>query len=221
MNTVINDLRYFTSFMLNSNSMEKPFSQACENNKDPILKILKVAFRDCNNVLEIGSGTGQHAVYLAKNLPHLQWQPSDQKHNLEGIKSWISDSSLSNIYQPIELNVSNLPFDHSKFDAVFSANTIHIMDSNEVECFFNLVGDILLPGGKLCVYGPFNYNGNYTSESNMRFDEMLRNRDEKMGIRDFEWINSLALNVGLEFLEDHEMPANNRLLEWQKKNNSK
>lgn len=196
--------------------MEKPFSQACENNKKYILKVLKNAFKNSQNVLEIGSGTGQHAVYFAEKLPHLIWHPSDKTENLEGIKLWIDEACLSNINDPSELNVNNIPCNFKSFDAVFSANTFHIMGKNEVECFFEVVCTVLVEGGKLCVYGPFNYNGKYTSESNKNFDRMIQKRNSESGIKDFEWVNSLAQASGCKLLKDHEMPANNRLLEWKK-----
>ncbi len=195
--------------------MEKPYSQACENNKAHILEVLKDAFEHSKNVLEIGSGTGQHAVYFAEKLHHLNWQPSDKAENLDGIKLWINEAKLPNINDPVELDVTNLPWKTDKFDAVFSANTFHIMSRYELECFFKCVVSVLTESGRLCVYGPFNYDENYTSESNKNFDKWLKKRDEDSGIKDFEWVNSLARSSGLTLQQDHEMPTNNRLLEWK------
>jgi SAM-dependent methyltransferase len=196
--------------------MEKPYCQSSENNKDHILLVLKDAFRDAKTILEIGSGTGQHAVHFARNLPHLNWQPSDLEINLSGIKRWLDEALLPNIREPVLLDVNELPWEVGEFGGVFTANTLHIMAKAEIENFFQGIGQILKDHGTLCIYGPFNYNGKYTSASNERFDGWLYSRNPKSAIRDFEWVNSLAENVGLALTQDHEMPANNRLLEWRK-----
>ncbi len=196
--------------------MEKPFSQSCENNKEPILAVLKEAFREASLVLEIGSGTGQHAVHFARNLPHLTWQPADLAGNIPGMKLWFEEADLPNIREPVVLNVADALWPVEEADAVFSANTLHIMGKPEVECMFDGIEPRLRKGGTLCVYGPFNYGGKYTSESNEKFDAWLKEQDPKSGIRDFEWVNSLAEKAGLKLVKDHEMPANNRLLEWRK-----
>ena len=196
--------------------MSKPFSQACENNKAPILQVLKHAFSDVSQVLEVGSGTGQHAVYMAEHLPHLQWQPSDQAVYLRGVRLWCSEYAGSNLLAPVELDVTQAQWPEVKADGVFTANTLHIMSWAMVEAFFQGVGALLPEGGKLCLYGPFNYQGAYSSESNQAFDHFLRERDPLSGIRDFEAIAELAESAGLVLEADHEMPANNRLLEWRK-----
>ena len=193
---------------------EKPFSQASENNKAPILKILKAAFENTKTVLEIGSGTGQHAVYFASNLPHLKWQPTDREIEFSGITLWLDESGLTNIYEPLVLDVNNLPWKVGDFDGVFTANTLHIMSKVDIENMFLGIGQVLSDDGTLCIYGPFNYSGEYTSESNERFDGWLYKQNPESAIRDFEWVNSLAENIGLTLIHDHTMPANNRLLEW-------
>lgn len=195
---------------------QKPFSQASENNKDHILNILKESFQHTSKVLEIGSGTGQHAVYFASNLPHLIWQPSDVDTDLSGIKIWLDEAGLSNIQDPINLDVNDLPWQIGNYDGVFTANTLHIMAKPEIENMYHGISEAIGDNGRLCIYGPFNYNGQYTSESNERFDGWLYNRNPDSAIRDFEWVNSLAENAGFELIKDHEMPANNRLLEWKK-----
>ncbi len=194
--------------------MEKPFSQSSENNKDYILNVLKEAFQDTNSVLEIGSGTGQHAVHFARNLPHLNWQPSDIEINLPGIGLWLYESELPNIKEPVLLDVNKLPWEVGKFEGLFTANTLHIIAKAEIENLFQGIAQVLKDHGTLCIYGPFNYDGEYTSPSNERFDGWLYRQNPKSAIRDFEWVNSLAENVGLVLTQDHEMPANNRLLEW-------
>ena len=167
-------------------------------------------------MLEIGSGTGQHAVYFATHLPHLSWQPSDRGDYLQGLRERIAHEGPPNLQASVELDVRALPWRVEPVDAVFTANTLHIMGWEEVEDFFRGVGSVLTAPGLLCIYGPFRYRGAYTSESNAQFDEYLRARDPRSGIRDFEDINRLALSRGLRLLADHAMPANNQLLIWHK-----
>jgi hypothetical protein len=181
----------------------KPFSEACERNRAPILAVLKRVLAQSRRVLEIGSGTGQHAAYFAPELPHLVWQASDIAEHLPGIRQWVSAPP------PIELDVDR-PWPVIEADAVFSANTCHIMSWPQVERLFAGIG--ALAPRVLALYGPFNYNGRHTSESNARFDAMLRGRDPASGIRDFEAIVALAARHGLQLQEDNAMPANNRLL---------
>lgn len=195
--------------------MQKPFSQACENNKAPILSVLEQAFAEAESVLEIGSGTGQHAVWFAGHLPHLLWQPSDQEVNLAGMQLWFDEAALANLLPPVALDVTQPHWPVRQTDAIFTANTLHIMAWDAVQAFFARVPEVLAPGGKLCVYGPFNYNGAYTSESNAHFDQWLAEQCPVSAIRDFEHVNRLAEEAGLSLIADHAMPANNRLLEWQ------
>ena len=187
----------------------KPYAEACERNSEPILAVLKRVFRHAKAVLEIGSGTGQHAAYFAAELPHLSWQASDIAEHLEGIRQWG--------VEPIELDVDK-PWPPVEADAAFSANTAHIMSWPQVERMFEGVARILPRGGLFALYGPFHYGGRPTSESNARFDAMLRARDPGSGVRDFEHIRALAGRCGLAFLEDNAMPANNRLLVFEKEN---
>lgn len=168
------------------------------------------------SVLEIGSGTGQHAVFFARNMPHLYWHTSDCEENLPGIQLWIDDAHLENISAPCVLDVLNSKWPEKTTEAVFSANTTHIMSRKQVEAMLSGIGTLLSKGNKFLLYGPFNYNNSYTSESNKRFDEWLQNRDPLSGIRDFEKLNRLAEQAGLVLQEDYEMPANNRLLYWKK-----
>lgn len=195
--------------------MQKPFSQACENNKAPILSVLEQAFAEVKSVLEIGSGTGQHAVWFARYLPHLRWQPSDQEVNLAGMHLRFDEESLANLLPPVVLDVTQPHWPVRQTDAIFTANTLHIMAWDAVQALFARVPEVLVPGGKLCVYGPFNYKGAYTSESNARFDQWLAEQSPVSAIRDFDQVNRLAEEAGLSLIADHAMPANNRLLEWQ------
>jgi len=196
--------------------MNKSFSQACENNKKPILQIIKTIFLESTTVWEIGSGTGQHACYFAHHLPHLNWQPTDKKENLEGINCWIKESGLTNLHNCRALNVTDNQWPCQSIDALFTANTLHIMHWQEVECFFSGLANCLTEQSTICIYGPFNYNGQYTSDSNKQFDLWLKARDPQSGIRDFEAIETLAKSAKLIIKNDFSMPANNRLLVFQK-----
>ena len=195
---------------------DKPFSESCVQNRDPILAVLRVWFADRRHVLEIGSGTGQHAVYFAPELPHLVWQTADVPPHHAGIRAWLDDAALPNVRPPLALDVNQTGWRSGRYDAVFSANTLHIMSWPEVEQFFAGMGEVLEPGGVLAVYGPFNYNGAYTSESNARFDAWLKARDPASGVRDFEAVDALARAQGLILQQDIAMPANNRSLVWRK-----
>lgn len=197
--------------------IEKPFSESCEQNKHVILDVLNTEFSGINTVLEVGSGTGQHAVFFAQQLPHLQWQCSDCAEALAGISAWLDEAALQNTKPPVELDVSSSDWPDCCYDAVFSANAVHIMSWQAVVDMFAGIGNILTDTGVLCLYGPFNYNGNYTSESNARFDSWLKQRDQLSGIRGFEDLDSLATGIGLTLINDHAMPANNRTLVWQRR----
>ena len=197
--------------------MTYSISEACERNKEPILRILTNALAHSRVVLEIGSGTGQHAVHFATHLPHLTWQPSDREEYLPGLRERIAHDGPSNLRPAIELDVHNLPWPVGPVDAIFTANTLHIMEWAAVEDLFRGVGSILSAPGVLCVYGPFRYAGRYTSASNAEFDKFLQARDPQSGIRNFEDVNILAGEQGLYLLGDHVMPANNQLLVWKKR----
>jgi len=190
-------------------------SEACERNKDPILQVLRGAFAASGAVLEIGSGTGQHAVYFASHLPKLSWQPSDTAEYLPELRARIAAEHAVNIKPPVELDVRRHPWPVAGIDSVFSANTLHIMGWEAVQEFFHGVGALLGRDGILCVYGPFRYAGRYTSESNAAFDQFLQARDAASGIRDFEAVEALAAGEGLELQADHDMPAHNRTLVWR------
>ena len=195
-----------------------PYSQACENNKGPILSVLHQAFANSHQVLEIGSGTGQHAVHFAAGLPHLSWQPSDQPLYLADLSSRVSravnDLALTNLRQPVALDIRQHTLPAQRFDAIFTANTLHIMSWSVVQQLFARLPMLSTDNAKLCIYGPFNYNGAFTSSSNAAFDANLKSRDSTMGIRDIEAVLALAAEAGFMLENDHEMPANNRLLQF-------
>ena len=238
--------------------IDKPFSPACERNREPILAVLREHFAGCRQVLEIGSGTGQHAVHFAAAMPWLQWQCSDRADCLPGIQQWLDEAALANTPAAIELDVADaawpspaqpptptLPrtqgreasgFDAARssalsplplagdgwgegvsgFDAIFSANTLHIMGWTEVQAFFAVVGEVLADAATVVIYGPFNDAGAYSSDSNRDFDAWLKARDARSGIRDFEAVDGLARALGLRLVADVAMPANNRCLVWRR-----
>jgi cyclopropane fatty-acyl-phospholipid synthase-like methyltransferase len=194
----------------------KPFAEACERNRAPILEVLRVELAGKKRLLEIGSGTGQHAVYFAAELPELVWQTSDLAEAHPGIAAWLAEAGLANVLPPLTLDVCQSDWPSERYDAVFSSNTAHWMSWSEVECLFAGVGGVLEPGGVFCLYGAFNDGGAYTSESNARFDRWLRARDPSSGIRDFEAVDALAGRAGMGLVKDYPMPANNRMLVWSR-----
>lgn len=200
------------------NQPQKPYSESCDQNRDPILEIIKPVLANSSSILEIGSGTGQHAVYFARNMPHLQWHTSDRREYHQGINIWLQEAALPNTHEPLELDVTHSNWPKLAVDAVFSANTCHIMHWPDVVAMFKGVGMLLPENGHFLVYGPFNYDGKYTSESNERFDEWLKSRDPLSGVRDFSELNKLAIANNLALVKDYSMPANNRILHWHKQN---
>ncbi len=194
---------------------DKPNAPASGRNRDAILEVIKSEFATCHSVLEIGSGTGQHAVYFADAMPSLQWQTSDLAENHPGIDSWIADSGLENVRRPILIDVEHAEGIDGIYDGIFSANTAHIMSIHGVSCMFDVVGRVLSPGGVFCLYGPFNQDGKFTSESNEHFDQSLRSRDAAMGIRDLEELDNFAARMSMCRLRQYAMPANNMLVVWR------
>lgn len=195
--------------------MSKQFSAAYERNHEPILVCLRTFFANTNRVLEVGSGTGQHAVYFGAGLPHLTWQTSDLPQNHASILAWQQQAQLPNVLPPITLDMCAPDWPSAPFDAVFTANTCHIMAWPQVEQLFAGAGQLLPSGGLLCVYGPFNYAGQFTSAGNASFDAKLRQQSVQMGIRDFEALDELAVAAGFALQVDQAMPANNRMLLWR------
>ena len=212
--------------------MSKPYSESCERNQSPIAAVLQRCFSTARHVLEIGSGTGQHAVHFATVMPWLQWQCSDHCQHLPGIRQWLQDAGLGNTPAPIELQAVTDPVaglapqpaltdvaNGAGFDAVFSANTLHIMGWEQVQALFAGLPGLLADQALLVVYGPFNYRGDFSSDSNRVFDAWLKGRDPRSGIRDFEVVVALAQEHGWELQEDVPMPANNRCLVWSRQRN--
>lgn len=195
--------------------MKKPFAESCEQNKHVILDVIKDVFTEPGKLLEIGSGTGQHAVFFAPALPHLHWVPTDREENLSGIQCWLDETDAENIMPLQSLDVEQKDWPIENADYVFSANTVHIMSWRAVQALFYGLENKMNKGGLFVLYGPFNYNGEYSSDSNARFDLWLKQRDPMSGIRDFNDLEQLAKQVGLIFECDYEMPVNNRILVWK------
>lgn len=196
--------------------IDKPFSAACERNREPILAVLRDFFADRHHVLEIGSGTGQHAVHFAAALPQLAWQTSERAENLADVRAWLDDAALANTPAPVTLDVAAGPWPRGPFDAIFSANTLHIMSWAEDQALFAALPGVTTADAKLAIYGPFNVDGRFTSPSNAAFDVSLKARAAHMGIRDAAAVDALARTAGLALVEDVAMPANNRLRLWQR-----
>lgn len=196
--------------------MIKPNAPSCEQNQHVILDVLKTIFIEPGEVLEIGSGTGQHAVFFTENLPHLNWQPSDLEVEHAGIKMWLAEVEHKRIKAPLVFDVDMPGLAIDKKDYVFTANTTHIMSQTQAEKMFKHVGDYLKAGGLFAQYGPFNYNGQYTSESNANFDVWLKQRNPDSCIKHFESMQEQAEKNNLKLFKDISMPANNKILVWIK-----
>jgi cyclopropane fatty-acyl-phospholipid synthase-like methyltransferase len=196
--------------------LDKPYSPACERNQTSILAVLKPLLVNSTCCLEVGSGTGQHAVYFAQAMPDLTWQCSDVSAHLAGINRWLKDSRCNNTPAALALDVFDRWPDHlqQRFDTVFTANTLHIMSRAAVSALFSQLGQLLHRGGQVFIYGPFNQGGDYSSDSNAEFDQWLKARDPVSGIRDLEWIEELASEQALTLKTAYEMPANNKLLHF-------
>ena len=198
------------------NRPELPHSPSCERNKHVIMEVLREYLVSGDQVLEVGSGTGQHVVFFGALFPEVRWQPSDTGDYLDILKLRLQHEASANVVDAIELDVRMQPWPLDNFDLLFSANTLHFMGDESVRAFFRGVGDVLRAEGILIVYGPFNYNGAYTSQSNADFDIWLKSTDPLRAIKDFEWVAELAEEQGLALLRDVKMPANNRMLIWRR-----
>lgn len=196
--------------------MSLPFSASADRNKTAIGDALTDVLNSVTTVLEIGSGTGQHAVYLAERFPNLQWQPTDRSENLTAIQQYIEASTCSNILPPIEIDVADKVSLNRQYDLAYSANTAHIMSLAEVKAMFELVSASLHTGASFALYGPFSYGGKHTSDGNRNFNEMLQQQAAHMGIRDKAELDTIALDAGLDFIDDKAMPSNNRILLWRR-----
>ena len=189
-----------------------PFSQACEKNKEPILKVLKEYISDQESLLEIAGGTGQHGEFFAKSFPNIVWQTSDLPDAVTDLNLRISEANLQNLPRALTLNVNDPNWNVKKYELLFTANSLHIMSEESVENFFSRIPDALQQSALVFIYGPLKYDGKFTTESNAEFDEWLKEKDRRSGIRDFEVISELAISAGFSFVADVQMPSNNQLL---------
>jgi cyclopropane fatty-acyl-phospholipid synthase-like methyltransferase len=196
--------------------VDKPYSGACERNQAPILAVLRRRYAHTSHVLEIGSGTGQHAVHFAAALPQLVWQTSDRPQQLEGIRLWLAEAGLANTPPPWCLDVATHPLPTGSFDAVYTANTMHILAWREVERLFAALPGWMTEHALLTVYGPFRCAGRFASPGDAAFDAALRADRPERGLRDIEAVHALARGAGLSCIEDAPMPANNRCVTWQR-----
>ena len=197
--------------------MTKPFSESCERNSAPILEVLKevITTKD-QRLLEIGAGTGQHAVYFAPEFPWLEWYPTDKSENIAGMSLWFSEAKIPNIQKPVRLDVTTDDFPKVKFDVVFTANTFHIMSWKECKSCMKLLGNRLREDSRAIIYGPFRYDGEHTSESNEKFDAWLKERNPQSGVRNFEDVLRAMESNGFVLEDDFPMPANNRILVFRR-----
>lgn len=195
---------------------EKKFAPACERNQVFILEVLGRIFASPGNVLEVGSGTGQHAAYFAARLRHLQWRPTDLSPNLGSIEAWRREAGVPNLLEPRVLDLADTGAWRTQTDYVVCINTVHIVAWALVESLFQLAGRALAAGGILYCYGPFRYADRPLEPSNERFDRILRMQNPESGLRLFEDVDRLARDNGLRHRGDEGMPANNRSLWWQK-----
>ena len=198
--------------------VELPFSAPCERNKDVILDVIRPSLKAVSSVLEVGSGTAQHAIHFAREFPDLDWQTSDQEEYLSGIRAQLANANLNNVLEPLLLDVNQAQWvpNQQRFPLIYTANTLHIMAWSDVCAFFAGLHQVTADKAQLIVYGPFKYGGQFTSESNAEFDESLRSRGMGSGIRDFEAVDELAKASGFKLLIDQKMPANNQCLIWQR-----
>ena len=197
--------------------MDKYHAESTKRNRSPILEILKKEIKGSKKILEIGSGTGQHAVYFTKKMPRISWQTSDRSINHEPIKYWIKRSNLKNLILPLDIEIGvNEKNVNDVYDCVFSANTSHIMSLINVKRLFVLAGRVLNKNGKFFLYGPFKINFEFTTKSNEDFHQKLKAEDKLMGLRDIDELNNYAIENNMQKYAFYEMPANNYLSIWKK-----
>jgi len=201
-----------------SESKHKPYADSCLRNQQAILDTLKLYFqRDAVRCFELGSGTGQHAVFVTKHCPNIEWQPSDLPECIAGIQAWVDDAACNNLLSPLAYDVNaEVLIEAPKYDYVFTANTLHYVSETTGGNILRVASQALVKQGMLFIYGPFNDAGAFTSEGNRHLNDWLLQRDSESGVRDIQWVKTLAAELGLVFRKDYEMPANNLMLAFEK-----
>ena len=196
---------------------KRSYSPASARNRQPILEVLERVLPSAATVLELASGSGEHAIYFSKNLPHLTWQPSDvDDDGLASVESWVEHEALPNVRKPLRLDVCADDWIDEPVDAIYCCNMIHITPWEMTEALMRGVGKHLKAGGRLVTYGPYRIGDEHTAPSNASFDHSLRSRDARWGVRDFEAVSEEAKKNGLVFVERVAMPANNFILVFRK-----
>ncbi len=196
---------------------QKPFAPAAEENKADILRVLKQVITEENfRLMEVGSGTGQHAVFCAPHFPSLQWVTTDTADKLEGITMWLREAQVPNVHGPVAYEVGKDEFPRQKCDVVFAANIFHILSWKNDKTLIKALGNRLREGSKVLFYGAFNYGGKFTSKSNEAFDAALKAKNPQSGIRHFEDVQKAMTKAGFEFVKDFEMLFNNRILYFKR-----
>lgn len=202
--------------MTKNSAQSKSHSPSYERNRDPILAVLRDVFAQTQSVLEIGSGSGEHAVYFAQHLAHLSWQPTNRPDELDSVEAWVEEAGLENLRAPLELDLFDELEARVEPDAIVAINVIHIAPWAATERLFELAENLLAPGGLVYLYGPFRYAERALEPSNEDFDGWLRARDPASGIREFEAVTAIAEAHGFLRVEDRAMPANNRSIWWRR-----
>ena len=191
------------------------FSDACERNKIPILKVLNEEL-DSGTVLEIGSGTGQHSVFFSKEIPSIKWYPSDTISNFESLNAFVTNYQNKNLQTPLIIDITQDEWIDFNVDYVFTSNTFHIINNALLTFFFYQCSKVIKANGKLIIYGPFKFDNQFNSPSNQTFDELLKESDSFSGLKNFEEIVSIALKFDFKFSKKYEMPAYNNILVFKK-----
>ncbi|MGB5220944.1 MAG: DUF938 domain-containing protein [Polyangiales bacterium] len=197
--------------------MAKGFAPAAERNREPILEVLRRVLPASGTVLEIASGTGQHAVFFSERLPQLRWQPSDPAADaLRSIRAWVSEEARENLLAPIDLDVRSKPWPVARADAMLCINMIHVSPWEASEALFEGAQRLLSADAPLVTYGPYRVHGEHTAPSNAAFDQSLRSRNPRWGVRDIDELSELATRTDFTLEESVLMPANNMTLVWRR-----
>ena len=192
------------------------YSQAAENNKAPIADVMGKHLPPDASVLEIGSGAGQHALHMSHTFPGITWLPSERKAVVPILMANLALYESNNIQPPLVLDLADFTWSGDPVDAVYAANVMHIVSDSLGKRLVQLAADALRSSGLLMLYGPYKYNGQFTTESNAAFDQWLKDRDPASGVRDFEAVLATAQCSGLTLAQDYAMPANNQMLIFER-----